>query len=674
MEKYDVIVVWSGSGWLTVAIWLSGAWKKVALVEKWLIWWDCTNFWCIPSKAFLDISKKWWKTMLQALKEVRARRQLIRDEETKEELEKYGIDFFKWFASFKDENTILTDWKQELKAKNIVLSTWSKAQIIDIPWVEMDDILTNENVFELDKKIENLLIIGWWYIWCEMAEAFSWVWVNVTLVQRNKYLIPREELEARELLKKDFEEKWVKVITWADVEKAKDNILYVNIWDKKEKIKYDKILIALWRQSNIKGLELDNASIKYDRGIIVDKYNRTSQKNIYAIWDCVNNNPQFTHLANNEGRWVVRNILVPFVKQSMRKNVLPSVLYTSLEVASVWKTREELMTNYSEEEIKTYIIDFWKNDRSKVTNDTIGFIKINFQVLTWKILWATIMWKNAWEMLPTITLAMQNDISAYKLSGVIFPYPTKSELIKKVADKYVVATLWNLKKDLKTYLKEKIMIIIWSLVWLALIYLFYYYKNKLWFTNEELAMKIFKIVSTTNLWIIIYILIYTFRPIIFFPATILTFLAWALFWPIYWIIYTVIWENMSANLAYSLWKIYWNKVIKSDEIGFLSNLSQKANNKPFITVLLARILFLPFDLTNYWSWFLKIRWKSYFLATFVWIIPWLAIFILAWASFYHKEVVSFSDFTQNVDVKYLYISSLLFLVTIILWYMLKKRY
>ena len=57
--KYDIIVIVSGSGGLTVSIWLANAWKKVALIEKGLIWWDCTNFWCVPSKALIDIAKNW---------------------------------------------------------------------------------------------------------------------------------------------------------------------------------------------------------------------------------------------------------------------------------------------------------------------------------------------------------------------------------------------------------------------------------------------------------------------------------------------------------------------------------------------------------------------------------------------------------------------------------------
>jgi pyruvate/2-oxoglutarate dehydrogenase complex dihydrolipoamide dehydrogenase (E3) component len=94
----------------------------------------------------------------------------------------------------------------------------------------------------------------------------------------------------------------------------------------------------------------------------------------------------FTHLANNEGRGVVRNIILPFIKSSTRKAVLPSTLYTNIEVSRVGKTEEELLNHYNEEDIVTKIINFEDNDRSVLTDDKVGFIKINFKRVSGKIL------------------------------------------------------------------------------------------------------------------------------------------------------------------------------------------------------------------------------------------------------------------------------------------------
>lgn len=677
-NNFDVIVIWSGSGWLTVSIWLAAAWKKVALVEKGLIWWDCTNYWCVPSKAFIDIAKSWkYDNISDALIEVRERRKEIQDEETVEKIEKYGMKIFKWLASFKDKNTVLIDGKKEISATNIVISIWSKPIIYPIDWLDNKDILTNENVFELTENIKNLVVIGWWYIWCELAESFISIWVKVTIIQRNIRLIPREEKESSEVIEKIFEEKWINIMTSTTVEKAENwkLIVFDKSTDIKKEIKYDKVLVALWRWTNVEKLELEKVWIKYDKKwIIVDKYNRTGIKNIFAIWDCVKNNPQFTHLANNEWRWVIRNILVPFLKSSVRNAILPATLYTNIEVARVWQTEEELLRHYNEEDIVYKIIYFENNDRSKLTHDKIWFVKINFRRVTWKILWATIVWKWAWEILPVLTSSMENKISAYKLSKLIFAYPTKAEIIKKVADQFVVWTISNIKNEIKYYLKNNILQIITWIIWIILIYSFFTYKSIYDLSIEQIALNIYNFISLNpTVGPLIYIFLYAIRPVVLFPATFMTFMSWALFGFWWWLAFTLIWENMSASFAYLLGRIFWKKIIKPwVNNGIIDDIRNKANETPFITILMTRLLFFPFDLVNYISWFLKINYKWFFLATLIWIIPGASVFILAWAAFHTEKIESFSDAIKNIDVSMLLFAWILFIITILFAKILKK--
>lgn len=176
---FHTLVIGSWPGGLTVAIWLAKAGKKVALIEKEYIWWDCTNFWCVPSKAFLDISSKnVLSDVVKILDEVRLRREHIRWEETPELLETYGIHFFSWEASFISEHKVVIDSKIELSSQYIVIATGSSPQIVDIPWLQHQYILTNKNVFDTDlQDIKSIAIIGGWYIGCELAEAFNRSWV-----------------------------------------------------------------------------------------------------------------------------------------------------------------------------------------------------------------------------------------------------------------------------------------------------------------------------------------------------------------------------------------------------------------------------------------------------------------------------------------------------------------
>lgn len=684
---YDVIVIGAGSGWLTVSIWLSWAGKKVALVEKWLIGWDCTNTWCVPSKAFIDIAKKNFdrkenKNIKDILKEVRWRRQIIQDEETPEKIEKYWMKVIQWLWKITWKNEVEVNWNK-ITAKNIVIATGSHWKVYDVEWIAKKEILTNENVFELEEDVKELVVMWGWYIGCELAEAFSNSWVNVTIIQRNARLIPREEKESSHLLRKIFEEKWIKVLTDTTVEKVEWNEIIVKdkVTKVETKLKFDKILQALWRWANVSNLWLEEIGIcpLLDKGelegvckwIKVDKYNRTNIKNIFAIWDCVEGNPMFTHWANNEWRWVVRNIIFPFIKSSTRKAVLPATLYTNIEVSRVWKTEEELLNHYNSEDIVSKIIRFEENDRSVLTDDKVGFIKINFKRVTWKILWATIVWLKAWDMLPILTSAMQNNISAYKLSALVYSYPTKAELIKRVADSFVVGTVSNIKWEIKYFLKDNILQIITGIIWLSIIYLYFHYKKVYDVSNLEIAQMIYTFVSTSFWWPVIYIVLYTIRPIIFFPATFMTFMSWALFWVWGWFLFTMIWENLSANFAYLLGRIFGKKLIKPESSWLIIDLKEKVSENAFISILMTRLLFFPFDIVNYISWILKVKWRGFFLWTVIWIIPGALIFIIAWASVENASEFDFSKI--SFDWSMLLMAGWLFVFSLVLAKYLKKK-
>lgn len=682
MKKYDydVIVIWAGSGGLTVSIWLAAAWKKVAMIEKGLIGGDCTNTGCVPSKAFIDIAKKniersQWRDIKDILSEVRARRQIIVDEETPEKIEKYGMKVLQGYGKIIWKNEVQIDWKQKITAKNIVISTWSHTKKYPITWVWEEDILNNENIFELKENISDLVVVWGGYIGCELAEAFANSGVNVSIIQRNIRLIPNEEPESSELIQKNLEEKGIKVFTNTIIEKSEDKILILK--DKKTnnitKLKFDKILQALWREANTHKLWLKDNNIEFSqRGIKVDKYNRTNIKNIFAIWDCVEGNPMFTHWANNEWRGVIRNIIFPLIKSSNRKAVLPATLYTNIEVSRVWKTAEELFKYYEKEDIVTKKINFEDNDRSVLTQDTKGFIIVHFKRVSGKILGATIVWSHAGDMLPILTSAMQNKISAYKLASLIYSYPTKAEIIKKVADSFVVWTLSNIKAEIKYFFKDNILQIITGIIWLSIIYAYFHYKSVNNLSNLDVAKAIYTFVSTSFWWPVIYIVLYAIRPIIFFPATFMTFMSGALF-GIWWgFIYTMIWENLSANFAYLLGRIFGKKLVKSESTWLIVDLKEKVSENAFISILMTRLLFFPFDAVNYISWILRVKWKGYFLWTLIWIIPGALIVIIAWASVENAQEFDLSKISFNTNM--LLMAAWLFIASLIFAKFLKKKW
>lgn len=675
---YDIAVVGAGSGWLTVAFGLASAGKKVVLIEKWPIWWDCTNFWCVPSKALIDIAKHQPELgFKKALFEVRNRRQLIQDEETPEKIESHGLKVLKGTASFTSDHKLHIDGDDHchVTAEKIILSTGSRARKIELGWVDEADILTNHEIFEETGDIKRLIVVWGGYIGCELAESIAALGVEVHVLQRNLRLIPREEEQSSELLEEILTEKWIHIHTGVNIVSAKDKKLkIVDIHGKNgEEIEYDKILVATGRQSNIEKLDLEKVDVKSDaNGIVVDKYNRTNKKHIFAIWDCVSWNPQFTHWANHEWRWVIRNILVPVFKKSVRKASLPAVLYTHYEVARVGKTRKELLQKYSSIDIVTKKIDFSHNDRSKVTNDTTGFVLIHFKRVSGKILGATIFGTHAGELIGQITYAMDNKLSAYKLAKSIQAYPTKSDLIKRVADSFVVDTLSHAKREAVYFVKSNILQIMTALIWGSLISIFIWYKWSTGQSFEDISLLLYNSLSSSSIGPLLFILAYTVRPIVLFPGTFMTFMGGALFWPIYGVIYTVIAATSSAVFAYFLGMLFGKKLLPNTQGGIIWTLKNQLDREPFMSVLMTRLLFFPFDLVNYACGFLRANFAKYTLATFVWIIPWTGVFVLAGSAFYGSEIRSFSEALSNVDTKLLLFAAGLFLLITLFAKLLRK--
>jgi uncharacterized membrane protein YdjX (TVP38/TMEM64 family) len=216
--------------------------------------------------------------------------------------------------------------------------------------------------------------------------------------------------------------------------------------------------------------------------------------------------------------------------------------------------------------------------------------------------------------------------------------------------------------------KKKYLKIIGAFFWVAIIAIFLWYKTSNDYTFFEIARQIGTLEMSA--WgPLAFIVIYAVRPLIFFPATLLTILAGVLFGPIYGILYTVVGENMSANFAYWVGRFFGGDV-KLPE-GIARQLRAAAQKNSFETVLIARFVYMPFDLTNFGSGVLKVGWPSYFFATLIGIMPGLTTFVLLGASFdnlteFDPSMIEFSPITFGT-------SAALFVGSLLLARYLKKR-
>jgi pyruvate/2-oxoglutarate dehydrogenase complex dihydrolipoamide dehydrogenase (E3) component len=217
----------------------------------------------------------------------------------------------------------------------------------------------------------------------------------------------------------------------------------------------DQVLLAVGRVRNIDQLDLEKAGIAYDKnGISVDSFGRTSVPGVYAIGD-VTPTSAFTHSANAQGRRVVQRIAFPWLPARGSEPFFPTATFSDPEVATVGLSQKQIAEKCHPELIRRLRIDFKDIDRGYTDGVENGFILVDAVRLTGTILGVTIVGPRASEMISFFTLAISQRISLYQIYRLVYPYPTFSSGILKIADTFMRETLPNLPRELAAYLKYR---------------------------------------------------------------------------------------------------------------------------------------------------------------------------------------------------------------------------
>lgn len=678
--KFHTIVIGAGSGGLTISLGLASAGKKVLLIEKGFMGGDCTNFGCVPSKRLISIGKKVGlmrengaknlsKIVDSALDRTQEIVEHIRAEESPSELMKkyHNLTVVRGEASFQDKHHVEVKngkSKDIYCAKNIVIATGSEPRVIKIDGVMDDDLLTNKTIFNVKDIPENLIIVGGGVIACELGQAFANLGSNVTLVVRGDRLLKNSEQEISDMVFEDLKDKGIKVY----FESSIDSVGGKNALVGKHKVKFDKILLAAGRVVDVSSLGLENAGVEYNkRGISTDGNNRTNVRNIYAVGD-VSSTFKLTHNADNQGRDVVKKLLIPI--SSAKRKAMPRVVFMEKEVAEVGLSYKKAIEKYNETEVVKITMQLEMTDRAKTDNES-GVMVVVAKALTGKILGASIYGPHAGEMISTFTVAIDNKISIWKLSNSIYAYPTYGRIFKKLGDQFLRWTLANWKNETKHLLKSKGPKLIGLLFWISIFVGFSKYKSVNDLSNLDLAKNLYNFITGTTYGPLLYIAVYALRPIIFFPATLLTLLSGALFGFWQGVLFTILGENMSANFAYFLGRVFGKDILPEDGVGLLSKWQEKVQKRGFESVLIMRFIYLPFDAVNYGCGILRVKWREYFLATMIGIMPGLMAFIGFGASI--ENIDSFDPSQFGLDKTQLAIAVGIFVASLVLAKFVRKK-
>ena len=456
-NNFDVIVIGSGPGGYVCAIRCAQLGLKTACIEeKKSLGGTCLNLGCIPSKSLLNASEMFHKAQKEFKNlgietsdlRLNLSKMMANKNKTVITLTK-GIEFLfkknkifhlKGKALISNKNTVEvaseSNSKETYKTKNVIIATGSAPT--SLPGIEFDEkvVVSSTGALAFDKPPKELIVIGGGYIGLELSSVWKRLGSNVTVIEYLDHIIPGMDRDIsaeflKILIKQGINFKLGSKVTGVKVTKDKGVVKFINNKTKKEeKIEGDKILIAVGRKSNI-GPDIKKIGLKINKNnkIEVNEKFETSIKNIYAIGDVIDKGPMLAHKAEDEGIAVAE--IIGGQAGHVNYDVIPAVIYTNPEVATVGKTEEQLKKDSIDYRIGKF--PFLANSRAKVNNETEGFVKIIADAKTDKVLGVSIISSVAGTLIAELAIAMEFGASAEDIARTCHAHPTHSESVKEAA-------------------------------------------------------------------------------------------------------------------------------------------------------------------------------------------------------------------------------------------------
>ena len=456
-DNFDLVVIGGGPGGYVCAIRAAQLGLKTACVEsRGALGGTCLNVGCIPSKSLLNLSENYNKAKkdfnqqgieINGIK-LNIEKMMSNKNKSIQVLTK-GVEFLfkknkvtylKGKGVIFSRNDIVVygsnNSRTNIKAKNIVIATGS--EVAPIPGIEIDEknVVSSTGALSFNKVPKKLAVIGGGYIGLEMGSVWSRLGSDVTVIEYLDFITPGMDREVSNEFQKILTKQGIKFKMGSKVNSvsSKGSSVTINYTDikksKEEKIEVDKVLVAVGRKPYTEGLNLSKVGIKLDdKGRIeVNNKLQTSIENIYAIGDVIKG-PMLAHKAEEEGIAVAE--ILAGQAGHVNYDVIPGVVYTSPEVATVGKTEEQLKNENLSYKVGKF--PFLANSRAKVNNETDGFVKILADSKTDKVLGVHIIGPHCGDMIAEMALAMEFGASAEDIARTCHAHPTHTEAIKEAA-------------------------------------------------------------------------------------------------------------------------------------------------------------------------------------------------------------------------------------------------
>ena len=454
--NYDVVIIGSGPGGYVCALRCAQLGMKTALIEKYsTLGGTCLNVGCIPSKALLDSSEHFHNAAHNFAKhgieinspKVNMQQMIARKNEVVSQtcdgvkylMDKNKIDVYTGVGSFVSSTAVKVvdaDGKETiLNTKNAVIATGSKPNFFPGMEPDKDRIITSTEMLNLKKVAENLIVIGGGVIGLELGSVHARLGANVNVIEFADTILPTMDgaisKEMTKVLKKEgFKFNFGHRVQ--NVVNTGSGVKVTALNKKGEEVVFegDYCLVAVGRKPYTDGLGLENAGVQMgERGMVaVNDHLQTNVTNIYAIGDVVRG-AMLAHKAEEEGVYVAE--LMAGQKPHINYNLIPGVVYTWPEAASVGKTEEELIA--AGVKYKSGSFPIKALGRARASMDLMGMVKILADAETDEVLGVHMVSPRAADMIMEAVTAMEYRASAEDMARICHPHPTYTEATKEAA-------------------------------------------------------------------------------------------------------------------------------------------------------------------------------------------------------------------------------------------------
>ena len=463
---YDVGIIGGGAAGLTVASGSAQLGAKVLLIERHKeLGGDCLHFGCVPSKALIATAKARYTAQQQeqfglpsvdlkpvdyklVAERIKSIQSIIQVHDSHERFCKLGAEIATGEASFVDDHTVLFA-DRTVTAKNWVIAVGSECAFPPIKGLTRDNVLTNEDIFSMESVPEELVVLGGGPIAVEMAQSLQRLGSQVSIIQRSKQLMSKEDEAVAKVIQNQLEKEGVKLYLGAGLQSLHSEegrkVVTVTYEGKELEVSGTHVLVALGRTPCLNALNLDAAGVEHTpKGVPVDKRMRTNVPHIYAAGD-VTGQHQFTHAAGYEGGIILANAVLHLPRKA-DYTWMPRCAYSDPEIAGVGKTEKELLAEglVKGKDFTIWEEEFADNDRALSESLDKGMIRLILDKKE-KPLGVQIAGHGAGDLVAHWGLALSAKLGLSTLASVIHPYPTYGEINKRVAGSVLSGKLFSEK-------------------------------------------------------------------------------------------------------------------------------------------------------------------------------------------------------------------------------------